>query len=387
MIQWHGWFSLCERGVHCRLPPRIVKTLHRYLARQVVASLLMTMAVFTFVFLLGNVLNEILRLMVKQQVPLRVVLEAMGLLVPFVLIFALPMALLSATLLVFGRFSADQELTAARAGGISLISLIAPILLLSLMLCGVSAYVNLQFGPSSRVAYKDLLFSMGAKLVSTQLPERQVIKDIPDHLIYIGRNDRGRLENVLVMVRQNTNTTITLRAAQGIVHPPDTNQTITVELLNVTGFVNAEERSIPTHFSRYLLPLDFASLTTRTRKRTPISDYTFSQLRAELRLLENAGSDLASPVRVQMHRQVAFSFACFGFTLIGIPLGIRVHRRETNISFAVALVLVLIYYSFVVAAESLATRPELYPHLIVWIPNFLFQIVGVVLLWRANRGL
>lgn len=346
----------------------------------------MTMAVFTFVFLLGNLLNEILRLLVKQQVPLRVVIEAIGLLIPFVLIFALPMALLTATLLVFGRFSADQELTAARAGGISLLSLVTPILLLSLILCGVSAYVNLEFGPRSRVAYKNLIFELGAKFVSTQLPERQVIKDVPNHIIYIGRNDRGRLENVLVMWRESTNKTVTLRAAQGVVHPADTNRMVRVELLNVTGFVNADERSIPTSFSRYLLDLDFGKLSDRKQKATRLTNYTFNQLRAELRSLEGAGADLASPVRVQMHRQVAFSFACFGFTLIGIPLGIRVHRRETNISFALALVLVLVYYSFVVAAESLATRPELYPHLIVWIPNFLFQIIGAVLLWRANRG-
>ena len=180
-----------------------MKTLHKYLTGQVLISLVMTVAVFVFVLLLGTFVKEILRLLVNGQVRPGIIFEAFGLLIPFLLVYALPMGLLTATLLVFGRFSADQELTAARASGVSLLSLITPILLLSLFCCGLSAWINTDLGPRFRVEYKDLLFRVQAELVNAQLPEDHFINISTNYIFYAKKNHRGNLQGVQIYMLEN----------------------------------------------------------------------------------------------------------------------------------------------------------------------------------------
>ncbi len=414
-----------------------LKTLHKYITGQVLAALLLTVAVFAFVVLLLNALHDVLPFLISGQVSLGLVAKALGLLLPFACVYALPMGFITATLLVFGRFSADQELTAMRASGVSLLALITPVLLLSLLCCGLSAWFNLDVGPRSRVAFLNLKYDLLHDLANAQIPEGQLINYFPGYQLFVEKNRGGELEGIRILrLQTSTNGAILYYAPRGrLTHDRALNQLV-VDLVDARMINPNVHGNKINSFGEVLFNFSPTAISTNRTVEPKISDMTFGELRAKRRGLEqelraltqlnfsaaNAGSPATlaglqrlnlpvatntapaetaallheeenirirqlDRVRVAMHREIASSFACFGFTLVGIPLGIRVHRRETNIGIALALGLVVVYYGFTMLGESLAARPEFYPHLILWLPNFIFQAVGAALLWRANRGI
>ena len=391
-----------------------MRTLQFYLIRQVLATLVMTVLVFTFVLLLGNVLREILALLVNRQANLWTVVQAIGLLIPFVLVFALPMGMLTATLLVFGRFSADNELTAIRASGVSLVALITPILLLSFALSGVCAVVNMQIAPQCRVAYKKLIARVGLARIEAFLPEKTFIKDFPGCIIYIAKVQGTNLNDILFYkLDKEGSIDYHIRASEGNLQVNRADRTVTMHLFDTWSIGRMDGSSNQPANYVYGAESEFVvtNRLTELAEKPKLNEMTFPQLQEEMQELEQrvhaAGpiqkapnermrqlmneldlqrEEMLLPIKVQIHRQVAFSFACIGFTLVGIPLGIRGHRRETTFGIAVALILVLIYYSFFILGQAMETRSEWFPHIILWAPNFLFQAIGAVLLWRANRG-
>ena len=180
-----------------------MRTLHLYLTRQMLATLGMTVFVFTLFLLLGNAIKEVLKLVINREATIGLALHAIALLIPYVLAYSLrPIGMLTAALLVFGRFSADQELTAARASGISLISLISPVLLLSVAVSGLCAWLNCDIAPASRMAYKKLLYQA---MVSNPADLLQSGESTPfgDMEIYVGKRhaDGTNFDNIIISRR------------------------------------------------------------------------------------------------------------------------------------------------------------------------------------------
>ena len=127
------------------------------------------------------------------------------------------MGFITAALLVFGRFSADQELTAARASGVSLLSLITPGFAAQPGLLRAQRVVQ----PGARPAFpgglpRPAVPSSAAGLVNAQLPEGQYHSRFPPTTFFTSeKNHGGNLQGVTIFVLENeTNVEPRARAAR-----------------------------------------------------------------------------------------------------------------------------------------------------------------------------
>ena len=86
----------------------------------------------------------------------------------------------------------------------------------------------------------------------------------------------------------------------------------------------------------------------------------------------------------ELQKRLSLSVACFTFVLVGIPLAIQTQRRETSVGVALSLLIVIGYYFLTSTAEALKKNADLYPEIIIWLPNILFQTLGVALIAYVN---
>ena len=91
---------------------------------------------------------------------------------------------------------------------------------------------------------------------------------------------------------------------------------------------------------------------------------------------------LPAEIRVELHKRAALGCAAFFFALIGMPLGIRSHRRESTVGVAIGLGIALLFYLAMILADALKRSPQLHPELIVWLPVAICVLVAAVLIPR-----
>ncbi len=90
-------------------------------------------------------------------------------------------------------------------------------------------------------------------------------------------------------------------------------------------------------------------------------------------------------VQMQIQRDFAGAFSVLALALLGLPLSLRVGRAENFVNLAIALGLALVYYFLLFSINLLHTHPELRPDLLLWLPNFIFEGLGLWMLVRAAK--
>ncbi len=377
--------------------------LDRHIFKSVLFTCAGAVGLFAFVLMLGNLIRDLLPYLLSGQLPAGTFLRLVGMLVPAVAIYALPMGMLTGVLLTLGRLSADSEITAMRAAGLSLVRIARPIFILGALGCALGLYVNFESMPRARVQYhKELDDAIAASPLSIIVP-KTFIRNFNGFVVYVGEKEGAVMHDFwLWHLDREGRATQLVRAESGRFDYDATANELILTLTraqieerpasNPENFtesprIGSFEQSEPQRLSRTRL---FGEATVRQK----LAWKTYAELRAEearvaaLPFASGAAKDHARAVmkvRLTVQEKFNTALAILSFALIGVPLGIKVSRRETSANLGVAVLLALGYYMLTVAVTWLDRNPVYRPDLLFWLPNTVFLILGVWLFLRIER--
>jgi lipopolysaccharide export system permease protein len=381
-----------------------VNLLDRHIFGSVLVTTIAAMCLFAFVLMAGNILRDLMGPMLSGQLALLTFVRLVLLLLPFVIYYALPLGVLTGVLLTLGRLSSDSEVTAMRAAGLSIPRIAAPVFFLAIIGGAAGLRVNFESMPWSRVQYhREFAAAMRANPLSFIRP-RTFIREFPGYVVYVGSMEGSSVYDFwLWQLDAERRVVRFVRAESGSVDYDEATNEFIVKLERAR--IEEHDRSAPDDFTQ---PLKINSFGEIDPFRLSLARYfgvqtvhqklpwmTYGELMAEksriLREKIPPGGEAAHEhslllVSLTIQDKLNMALAIISFALVGVPLGIRVSRRETSANLGIAVLLALAYYCIIDAIKLLDNHPEYHPEILLWVPNMLFLCLGLWLLSRLDRA-
>ncbi len=367
-----------------------MKLIDRFVARELLVNVLFAIAILSLVLVVGNIFRKLLPLLVNHDVPLHYLLVFIAYVLPFSLIFTIPWGLLTAILLVFGRLSADNELIALKANGVSVTRICVPLAGLALLCTAICLWLNVQVAPAAQEKLRSSIFDLATSNPIALFGGDQVIDQFPGRKIYVGKKEGNKLENIIVFQMDERFLPVKVTHARtGKIEADLPNKRLLLHLYEARYEERDESnpydlRKIRDGISMAegTLPISLEELYEKEKKRPTRSGLSLSQL---LEQIHSGDRKERSAIRTELNKRFAFPFSCIAFALIGVPLGITTHRRETSVGFATGLLVAIFYFLFIIIADTLRNNAAVHPELLVWFPNVLFLVIGGLLFWRLSK--
>jgi lipopolysaccharide export system permease protein len=364
------------------------KIVHRYIFREILVPFAFGLSVFTFVLLIARLL-KLIELVVSRGVPAGTILRLVGYILPAFLEVTVPMAMLLAILVAFGRLSADSEIVALRSSGLSLYQLILPVATFAVLATLATAGLSMYARPWGYRSLRTALFDIARARATAGIKPQVFNDEFPGLVIYTESLDSAtdRLERVLISDERDPNQHNNIFAREAfMISDPDA-ETVTLRLRD--GFIHTTDATdgaeYQTDFRTYEVNLDLRQVFAgaKQREQDP-KELTLPQLREVMAAKRAAGQPMASEL-VEYHRKFSIPFACIVFALTAVPLGVQPVRGARSRGFAVSLAMIFVYYVVLSAGQAMAEQHLLPPIIGLWLPNAAFLALGVYLFSQAAK--
>ena len=371
-----------------------MRLLDRYIGRQLLVSAIFAVTVLSVVLVLGNIFKQLLELLINQNAPPSLIFSFIAYVLPFSLTFTIPWGFQTAVLLVFGRLSAENELTAMRATGVSVARACIPVWVLAGLLSGVCLWINLEVAPRAQARMKDSLFKIATDNPLAVFGNDKVIDVFPERKIYVEKSEGRKLTNLYIYELDPLN------RVKSVMFAPEGD--IAMETVPVTladGSVS-EERQIILKVHRGLYEerdKDHPNDLSRIRPGITVEEgsiaMSLKKLYEKKRKTKGVGAlpigellDSDKPEKlVELSKRFSNALATIALALLAVPLAVTAQRKETSVGFAISLALGLCYYLLIFLTDLTRNRPEFHPVLLVWMPNLLFFVIGAFRFSRLAR--
>jgi lipopolysaccharide export system permease protein len=360
--------------------------INRYIFKEMIPPFLVNLGFFTFIFLMTMIL-DITNLVVNYRISLVSVCLMLLYSMPFFLVFVIPMSTMMTALLTFLRMSADNEILAMKAGGVSIYRLLPPVLLFSLITCGMTGCMSIYGVPWGNRSIKALTIQAAASNIDAGLKERTFNDSFKDVMMYLNKIDikTKELIDVFIEDQRNKNTVSAVIAPRGKLFKDPDKYTYHLRLYDgIINQVDIKTKAVHSiHFDSYDIVLDLKkALSNRKEGPKNTGEMSLGEMRHYLDTATE--KDIQYYVTlIDYHKKFAIPFACLTLGLLAVPLGVQARTTKRSLGLALGIGFFLLYYIMLSAGWVFGESGELPPVIGMWIPNVVMAAVGFYLLVRS----
>ncbi|MFW6177690.1 MAG: LptF/LptG family permease [Desulfohalobiaceae bacterium] len=361
------------------------RLIHRLLWRELAVLFLLCLAIFLTLLLLGKMLR-------LHEVLLGIELSGLDLLQlflylsPFFMMLMFPVACMLSMFLAFQRMSADRELMALRAGGISLAQILPSPLSFLLMCLALNLFISFYGVSWGMHNFQQTMLDLAQNQARVSLQPGSFNKNIPGLIIYAQNVEQktGELEDVFVRDSTDERADLDILAPRGRIATDHEQGKILFTLSDGSLYRRSGQEGDVLSFSSYSLALDLNRLLQGLDLSRDKPKYMgWKELHGLYAGTQD--QDLLRTVEVELHKRMALPVACLVLGLVALPLGWICEGLKRQTGAGLILGMFFLYYALFSFGMGLGETGRLAPEIAVWFSNLVFLLLSVLLFHLAHK--